>query len=573
MLLLTTTRCDFFVFRRVLLPHARLYETHHLSAVGPSLTHSLPMAQQSPRGSLEEGAPFLSPTESTFNTTAAPPKKKKPWVLLVVLALFLVAVIDVGSFLAEPPKTRVYEANICLSYYREHDTSVIGADGTIPEKLCKIDAVQQKLAMIFGWQETFDAIPAVLLAVPFGTLADRIGRKWIFTASLMGLQLNSAWILLICYFKTLPLQWTWLSSAFFVIGGGPLVSVALAISMIADIAPPEKRTTIFLYLTASVLVAEMCAPLMAAKLMEKGDWLPLLLALAIQQIGICIAFFFPETLHLRDLPEPEDNVDQSVELHPLKGGHFTLRAQLQNFRVAYIFLRSDFQLGLVVFSFMANRLGRQAMTLLVRYASKRYEWQIKDAAYLLSFRAAANLVAVAVFLPLVNWFLLKYLRFPAHWADLWIARGSIVLTMISFCIMGVAAYPVLLVIGLLIYNLGTGYNAAMRSVAIHVVGGQASPDVGKLMSTIAIVEAIGAMIAGPLLNTMFQWGMDLGSAWLGLPFLASVLVLAVMTVLTFVITVKDREVGYVQVQAEDDLEDELGRSSALDDGADPRRLL
>lgn len=156
------------------------------------------MAQQSPRGSLEEGAPFLSPTESTFNTTAAPPKKKKPWVLLVVLALFLVAVIDVGSFLAEPPKTRVYEANICLSYYREHDTSVIGADGTIPEKLCKIDAVQQKLAMIFGWQETFDAIPAVLLAVPFGTLADRIGRKWIFTASLMGLQLNSAWILLIC---------------------------------------------------------------------------------------------------------------------------------------------------------------------------------------------------------------------------------------------------------------------------------------------------------------------------------------------------------------------------------------
>ncbi|KAH7409861.1 hypothetical protein DE146DRAFT_604896 [Phaeosphaeria sp. MPI-PUGE-AT-0046c] len=532
------------------------------------------MPLQSPRGSLEDGASLRSPTESAFTTTGLPPTtKKKPWVLLVVLALFLVAVIDVGAFLAEPPKTRVYEANICLSYYREHDTSAIGPDGAIPEKLCKIDAVQQKLAMIFGWQETFDAIPAVLLAVPFGTLADRVGRKWIFTASLMGLQLNSAWILLICYFKTLPLQWTWLSSAFFVIGGGPLVSVALALSMIADIAPPEKRTTIFLYLTASVLVAEMCAPLMAAKLMDRGDWLPLLLALGIQQVGICIAFFFPETLHLRDLPEPRDNVDHSIELEPIKGGHFTLRAQLRNFRIAYTFLRSDFQLGLVVFSFMANRLGRQAMTLLVRYASKRYEWQIKDAAYLLSFRAAANLVAVAVFLPLVNWYLLKYLRIPAHWADLWIARASIILTMISFFIMGIAAYPALLVIGLLVYNLGTGYNAAMRSVAIHVIGGQASPDVGKLMSTIAIVEAIGAMIAGPLLNQMFQWGMDLGSTWLGLPFLASVLVLAVMTVLTFMISVKDREVGYVQVHAEDDSEDELGRTSALEDGPDPRRIL
>jgi hypothetical protein len=232
-------------------------------------------------------------------------------------------------------------------------------------------------------------------------------------------------------------------------------------------------------------------------------------------------------------------------------------------------------LGLVVFSFLANRLGRQAITLLVRYASKRYDWQIKDAAYLLSFRAAANLVAVAVFLPLVNWFLLKYLRLPAHWADLWLSRGSIILTTIAFFIMGIAAYPALLVFGLLIYNLGTGYNAAMRSVAIHVIGGQASPDVGKLMSTIAIVEAIGAMIAGPLLSEFFQWGMDLGSAWLGLPFLASVVIFALMTILTFAISVKDRDIGYMEVQSEDeeDIPTELGRSSALDDEATSRHVL
>jgi hypothetical protein len=156
------------------------------------------MARQTPRESLEGGANLLSLTGSAFSVPIPPPEKKKPWVLLVILCLFLIAVIDVGAFLGEPPRTRVYEANICLSYYREHDTSVIGADGTIPEKLCKIDQVQQTLAMIFGWQDTFDAIPAVLLAVPFGTLADRVGRKWIFAASLVGLQLNAAWILLIC---------------------------------------------------------------------------------------------------------------------------------------------------------------------------------------------------------------------------------------------------------------------------------------------------------------------------------------------------------------------------------------
>jgi MFS family permease len=138
----------------------------------------------------EEGLPFLN------HDTA--PDKSKPWVAMVVLAFALVAIIDIGAFLGEAPRTRVFEANICLGYYQETDSSVIGEDGTISEKLCKVDAVQQKMAMIFGWQEMFDAIPSIFLAIPFGVLADKVGRKWIFTASLMGLQLNSAWVLGIC---------------------------------------------------------------------------------------------------------------------------------------------------------------------------------------------------------------------------------------------------------------------------------------------------------------------------------------------------------------------------------------
>lgn len=111
----------------------------------------------------------------------------------------------------------------------------------MPEALCKVDPVQQKLAMIFGWQDTFDAIPGLLLAIPFGALADRWGRKWIFLASLIGLQLNAAWVLFICYFRTLPLQLTWFSSVFYLLGGGPVVASALGLTMIADIAPPHQR--------------------------------------------------------------------------------------------------------------------------------------------------------------------------------------------------------------------------------------------------------------------------------------------------------------------------------------------
>jgi hypothetical protein len=377
------------------------------------------------------------------------------------------------------------------------------------------------------------------------------------------------------YFKTLSLQLTWFSALFFLIGGGPIVASAIGITIISDIVPSEKRTTVFLYLTAATLVAEFVAPIMSARLMEKGDWLPLLLALAIQQVGISIAFFFPETLHMRDLPEATDRDDETFELRP-HGKDFTLRAQLHHFQAAYRFLRNDWTLCLVVFTFMINRLGRQAITLLVRYASKRYSWQIKKAAYLLSFRAAANFIAVAVFLPLVNLFLLKYMRLPAQWADLWIARGSIALITVSFFLMGIASHPAILIVGLLIYNLGGGYDAAMRSVAIHIVGGQSSPDIGKLMSTIAVVQAAGAMVAGPLLSQLYQWGMDLGSTWIGLPFLASVLILALMTVVTCLISVKHTDVGYVGLRTdEEDLEgeEETGRTTALGQEAASRNVL
>jgi MFS family permease len=149
-----------------------------------------------PRDSVEEDEALLSLTESVYD--ALPKATKKPWVLLVILIFIMIAFIDVGAYLAEAPLTRLYEANLCLKYYREQDPSVIAGDGSIPEQLCKVDVVQQRLASVFGWQEMFSALPGILLAVPYGTWADKVGRKWIFIASLVGIELGFVWVLLIC---------------------------------------------------------------------------------------------------------------------------------------------------------------------------------------------------------------------------------------------------------------------------------------------------------------------------------------------------------------------------------------
>ncbi|KAF1922440.1 uncharacterized protein M421DRAFT_366455 [Didymella exigua CBS 183.55] len=207
---------------------------------------------------------------------------------------------------------------------------------------------------------------------------------------------------------------------------------------------------------------------------------------------------------MRDQSRPAETTARLVEVKA-KNHAFSPKQQIRHFQDAFEFLKSNRTLALVVFTFMANRLGRQGITLLVRYASKRYDWEIKQAAYLLSFRAATNLAAVATFLPLTNYVLLNHVRLPAHWADLWIARGSIILTAVSFLVIGLAAHPA-------------------------------------------------------LLNQLFQWGMGLGSVWLGLPFLTAMFVFAG---LSFKIDVSAKEVAYAEVQSddEDDVFECQGRAS------------
>lgn len=89
----------------------------------------------------------------------------------------------------------------------------------------------------------------------------------------------------------------------------------------------------------------------------------------------------------------------------------------------------------------------------------------------------------------------------------------------------------------------------MRSVSIAVAGGQSSPDIGRLMAVIAIMEGLGAMLSGPLLNASFQWGMGLGRAFLGLPFVLSGSLFILVTVVTFMISIQEVK----QVQTEDPL--------------------
>lgn len=62
-------------------------------------------------------------------------------------------------FMIESSKLRALEAGVCREYYRNLESSIILPDGSIPENLCKVHAIQQSLAKLRGVQGFLEEIP------------------------------------------------------------------------------------------------------------------------------------------------------------------------------------------------------------------------------------------------------------------------------------------------------------------------------------------------------------------------------------------------------------------------------
>lgn len=70
----------------------------------------------------------------------------------------------------------------------------------------------------------------------------------------------------------------------------------------------------------------------------------------------------------------------------------------------------------------------------------------------------------------------------------------------------------------MVYALGQGFASAVRSLATSLVEPH---HIGRLNSYATTIDMVGSLAAGPLLSTAYGAGLELGGAWVGLPFLLS----------------------------------------------------
>ena len=149
----------------------------------------------------------------------------------------MVSVIEIGSFMQQLPQTRVYESILCRQYYRD-------GRAIIPEEDCKVLQVQGELATIRAVSSSLLSIPGMLLAVPYGYLADKpnVGRKKVLLLAVAGVVLCAYTEFLVCWLSPrISLRFVWLGPLWTIVGGGSGVFGAVLFTMITDVTDIDQR--------------------------------------------------------------------------------------------------------------------------------------------------------------------------------------------------------------------------------------------------------------------------------------------------------------------------------------------
>ncbi|KAL1646117.1 hypothetical protein SLS58_003537 [Diplodia intermedia] len=259
-----------------------------------------------------------------------------------------------GTRLFSLPLNRAVELRYCRAYYEKHDPSVLpkrpGAE--IPESMCKVKEVQQRLAWLQGVVETLVVGIDLAVTLPLGWVGDRTSY--------------------IAY----------VSSVNYVISlfGPSLASLAMS----RDIWLP-------FYLSIGFFVATLPTIYLLPTTVSQRSKTS------------------PDDVGHSDGPEGESLLgsDPISAIRPNKRTRLSARLFAPVGTIARLVVgRHNFQIHLIG-GFFLPALASSNTHLLPQYTSKRYGWKFEHVGYLLSIKAAVNITLLALVIPMTMRTLLK----------------------------------------------------------------------------------------------------------------------------------------------------------------------
>lgn len=174
--------------------------------------------------------------------------------------------------------------------------------------------------------------------------------------------------------------------------------------------------------------------------------------------------------------------------------------------------------------FVLTPFALLAKSFVYQYASESFDWPLSRTTWLRVSQAAGASLVTIVFLPLLNAFLHKR-GIHAQAVDLNVIRGSLFVAAVGFAMLWQANVSWLLILALFVCGLSEGLQPSYRGLATSFVKQEYN---ARLFTTVAVLETMGKLVGGPLQSRLFSVGRDDRHGSLGINFLASSIVFALL---------------------------------------------
>lgn len=291
-----------------------------------------------------------------------------------------------------------------------------------------------------------------------------------------------------------------------------------------------RRAGLFFRFGVAIMVADFISSLVTSWLMKYNPWIPITIGWGLTILGTLPALLLPETKGTfasggegtHELCEPpEDNRAIHLSLpaeqpHSINQPPFLSR--LGRTASQFNFIVHDKHLMFLVSAFLVYRLSRGTAWLLIQYISKRYQWTLANANFLTSFKSILTIFLFVGVLPLASWYLTARRGVHYREKDLALAKASVILLVVGTLVMGLSPSIGLFIVGLVVQTLGIGFVFIVRSLATMMVR---RDQTARLYTAIEILQSVGVAIASPTVTLFFNWGLDLGGGWVGLPWVVA----------------------------------------------------
>ena len=424
--------------------------------------------------------------------------------------------------MVEVPLIRLFEQAICNRYFALHENVIsdvaIPNLGNIDESRCKIQAVQDQVAELLGLKFTFDALPGLITALYYGSVADRFGRRLVLALCCTGTACSLLWILFVCYANNLdiPVNLVWASSVFLLLGGSQRVAKGMNFTIVADTTDPAHRTR-FMYLLAGIPhLTTLIAPPLSGLLMGVSVWVPFAVAIGALLLSLLLLLFMPESL---DRAPAIKHLDDEHSHDPLLGPGDTLNngdsrdveaqeapppvyqpSKKEWWRDIATLLRMP-GLPFCYVLFFCKPIAMIAKAYVYQYASFNFGWDLSKTTWLRFAQAGGSFFATIMVLPLLSSVLLNRKGLRARQLDMNVIRISLFIAIVGFLMLQFSFRVWMLLVALFICGLGEGEEPALQGLATSLIEPAYH---ARLFTSVAVVEIVAKLVGGPIMGKLFS---------------------------------------------------------------------